>query len=224
MNPDVASSSLVDHPKLRNKNGKSLIGIEIGVQEGKYSEIILNNWKSCSKYIMIDAWTEQPNYYDRANVPTTKQLELYEQTKRRLRRIADDSTRNIELVYYRNYSSDAVTYIEDNSIDFIFIDARHDYCGVEEDIRLYWDKLKPGGLLTGHDYLQQSMLTSSHSGQRWDICSNSSMRVRSVKGAVDDFIDSHGLRGVASYADGAPWLSWLVRKPCKVMEPFDFLL
>ena len=119
---------------------------------------------------------------------------------------------------------DAIHYIKDNSIDFIFIDARHDYCGVEEDIRLYWDKLKPGGLLTGHDYLQQNMLTASHEGQRWDICMNNSIRVRSVKGAVDDFIDTHGLRGIATYGDGAPWLSWLVRKPCKPMKPFDFLL
>ena len=31
--------------------------------------------------------------------------------------------------------------------------ARHDYCGVKEDLETYWPKLRRGGILAGHDYL-----------------------------------------------------------------------
>ena len=37
-------------------------------------------------------------------------------------------------------------------LDFVFIDAQHDYDSVKKDIEIWTPKLKPGGLLSGHDY------------------------------------------------------------------------
>jgi hypothetical protein len=39
----------------------------------------------------------------------------------------------------------------DNSLDFVFIDASRDYDSVKADILGWWPKVKPGGLLAGHD-------------------------------------------------------------------------
>lgn len=49
-------------------------------------------------------------------------------------------------------TDEAHTHIEDGSVDFVFIDADHRYHGVMSDIRNYRKKVKPGGLLMGHDY------------------------------------------------------------------------
>ena len=41
---------------------------------------------------------------------------------------------------------------EDNSVDFIFIDADHRYQSVKKDIESWYPKLKVGGIMAGHDY------------------------------------------------------------------------
>ena len=48
-------------------------------------------------------------------------------------------------------SSVAADYLLDQSLDLVFIDADHSYTHVREDILRYSPKLRPGGLLTGHD-------------------------------------------------------------------------
>jgi predicted O-methyltransferase YrrM len=39
--------------------------------------------------------------------------------------------------------------------DFIFIDAAHDYESVKTDIQGWMTKVKPGGILAGHDYVDR---------------------------------------------------------------------
>ena len=57
---------------------------------------------------------------------------------------------NIE--HIKNFSYDVVDRFQDKSIDFIYIDGRHDYESVKRDLELYLPKLKNGGIIGGHDY------------------------------------------------------------------------
>ena len=49
-------------------------------------------------------------------------------------------------------SEDLAPFIPDGIADLVFIDADHTYEAVKQDIMLWKPKLKPGGLLSGHDY------------------------------------------------------------------------
>lgn len=40
---------------------------------------------------------------------------------------------------------------ENGTLAFVFIDAAHDYLSVQSDVGAWWEKLKPGGVLAGHD-------------------------------------------------------------------------
>lgn len=49
-------------------------------------------------------------------------------------------------------SHEAAAMIEDGSCDIVFDDGNHSYEVVKDELGLYRTKLKPGGLLCGHDY------------------------------------------------------------------------
>ena len=51
-------------------------------------------------------------------------------------------------------SWDASNDFEDESVDFIFIDADHKYESVVKDIQSWLPKLKKGGMMSGHDFTQ----------------------------------------------------------------------
>lgn len=48
-------------------------------------------------------------------------------------------------------STDAAMLFDDESLDFVFIDAAHDYHNVRADVRAWYPKVKPGGVIAGDD-------------------------------------------------------------------------
>jgi len=46
----------------------------------------------------------------------------------------------------------AARLFADASVDWVHLDARHDYAGLTADIRAWLPKVKPGGWLSGDDY------------------------------------------------------------------------
>ena len=49
-------------------------------------------------------------------------------------------------------SLSAAATFDADSIDYVFLDAAHDYESVRADIAAWWPKIKPGGWFAGHDY------------------------------------------------------------------------
>ena len=54
--------------------------------------------------------------------------------------------------FIRDWTTEAVKQVPDNSLDFIFIDADHAYKSVVRDIEDWTPKVKKGGYITGHDW------------------------------------------------------------------------
>lgn len=52
----------------------------------------------------------------------------------------------------RGVSPDIAARFPNGSLDFIYIDAKHDYSSVLADLLAFWPKLPPGGILAGHDF------------------------------------------------------------------------
>jgi hypothetical protein len=179
------------------------VGAELGVQQGLFSEHNLNIWKSCERYYLVDVWAQQVNYKDGANVGNKRQNELYESTVNRMKRFGD------KVVVLRDFTSNAVNKIPDGSLDFLYVDARHDYCGTIADLRDYYPKVKSGGIIAGHDFLNSDDLAKV-SQSDWSLCGDGSVNRGAVRGAVEEFANENGLQIVMAYNDG-PYPSFMIR-------------
>ena len=56
----------------------------------------------------------------------------------------------------------AAAVFADGSLDLVFIDADHSFAAVREDLRAWWPKVRPGGLLAGHDYAWPGVASAVH--------------------------------------------------------------
>lgn len=71
------------------------------------------------------------NYKDSANQKEDVQEQKYQTALKNT--VAFKNIRHV----LRNLTVDAAKLVEDNSLDWIFVDARHDYCGVMDDL-IHW--------------------------------------------------------------------------------------
>ena len=115
-------------------------GAEIGVYEGLYAARICRN-NPQMKFYCIDSWTEYDGYEDFEGISLK---EKYQEVIERMKPY------NAEVI--KAFSMDAVKRFKDNSLDFVYIDAAHDFEHVYEDIREWSKKVKSGGIISGHDY------------------------------------------------------------------------
>jgi predicted O-methyltransferase YrrM len=73
--------------------------------------------------------------------------------------VFDQFRRNMEaaevwnhLVAIKSTSVEAAKRFPNNGLDFVFIDAAHDFYSVVSDIRAWWPKIRIGGWIGGHDF------------------------------------------------------------------------
>lgn len=178
-------------PVLLNARRLFGLGVEVGVQRGLFSEHLLRHWAGTRLY-SVDPWAQQgTDYVDIANVNDTEQESRLGETRRRLEPFGPRS----EIV--RAYSVDAARTFLDASLDFVYLDGRHDRAGVAEDVEAWWPKVRPGGILAGHDWVPDGRHPAGEFG---------------VRGAVTDFCARMNLTVFPTIGD-PPWFSWLMEKP-----------
>lgn len=177
-------------PALLNARGLLGRGAEIGVKQGRYSDELLRNWRG-DELVSIDPWlsADPEEYVDRSNVPQDRFDEFYEETRERLAGYGSRST------IWRMTSVEAAAKVQDHSLDFVYIDARHDYESVKEDVGAWCSKVRPGGIMAGHDYVDGDL----PEGEFY------------VKSAVDEFfgqreIPVHGTEGPSAVESFPTWI------------------
>lgn len=121
-------------------------GAEIGTEQGVYAEALLKANPKLFLYC-VDAWQAYREYRDHTR--QSKLDNFYEITKERLLSYRYRS----ELI--RSFSMDALDQFGDNSLDFVYIDANHDFINVTQDIYYWSKKVRKGGIISGHDFVKR---------------------------------------------------------------------
>lgn len=144
---------------LLNKLGLDGTGVEIGVERGLYSEILLG-YSKLKKLYLVDPWKHFDGYNDPCNVDDNAQQQKFEETQRRLSKFIG------RFEIFRMVSNDAAKLFADNSLDFVYIDGNHLYKNVFEDINAWFFKVKKGGIIGGHDFMNDNTMTGVYGVRR----------------------------------------------------------
>lgn len=124
--------------------------VEIGTWYGRsaaYMAVEIANSNKKIKFDCVDTWVGSDEDIHK------KELDVINNT------LYEKFLSNIEPV--KNYinpirmeSLKAVELYKNNSLDFVFVDASHDYENVKKDIEAWYPKVRSGGILAGHDYVE----------------------------------------------------------------------
>jgi len=118
--------------------------VEIGSWKGKSSAYmaveIANSYKNI-EFSCVDTWEGSIEHQDRNDLDSLYNTFI-------------ENMKPLEKYYssLRMASLDAVNRFEDDSLDFVFIDASHEYEDVKNDIIHWMPKLKETGIIGGDDY------------------------------------------------------------------------
>lgn len=136
------------YSKMVDEFSSGSIFVEIGSWKGKssaYMAVEIANSQKDIQFVCIDTWEGSVEH----------------QNKEELQNLYDVFISNMKPVekYYRPIrlkSLQAVNLFTDNSLDFVLIDASHEYEDIKNDILAWYPKVKIGGVLAGHDYYENN--------------------------------------------------------------------
>lgn len=151
---EVGRSYIVEIPNMGRNNLAELfaelefkIGAEIGVWRGEYSEILCRVNPNLHLF-SVDAW--QLNSYEskvqEMALNTTQEYfdGKYKEAVKRLARYNCTIVKKDSMVALQDFP--------DNSLDFVYIDANHDFVNFTNDLHYWLKKVRVGGIMAGHDY------------------------------------------------------------------------
>jgi len=191
---EIPDASRDDLPGFFKEMGFT-VGAEIGVYKGEFSEKLAATGLTL---YAVDPWRIY-NGFD--NSRGQKRLDFqYEHTKRVLAPYP-----NCTII--RKTSMEAVEEFKDNSLDFVYIDANHEFRYIAEDLSEWTKKVRSGGIVSGHDFFYTKTGTDD---VNWHVA----YVLKAYIGAYG--IPDWYLIGTKDAKDGEKrdkWRSWMFVKP-----------
>lgn len=168
-------------PDLCNLAGFT-VGAEIGVSGGRFSKRLCDTVAGLKMYA-IDPWECYGQYRDQY-----RQEDMDRTYQRAIEKL---TPLNCEII--RDYSAQAVERFADGSLDFIYLDANRAFESVAQDLTLWSEKVRAGGIICGCCYYNER----DHA-------------IGQTKDAVDAWTKAHGID---------PWFILVHhRYPCYLWE------
>ncbi len=117
--------------------------VEVGIFEGKSLAYLIIEIINAKKDIIVTAVDSFEGIYAPGFISG---IDLYNKFCDNLKPLQN----KFNLVRDKSWS--AADGFADKSLDFVFIDAAHDYVSVKKDILAWLPKVKDDGIIAGHDY------------------------------------------------------------------------
>lgn len=131
------------------ERGLTGTAVEIGTHRGEFADALLRTWPVGMLWC-VDPWACPPGYDEQVKfLWGGTQQDAFDHCSKHLRKYYAG---RFELIRMR--SEDAVSKFHEGTLDFVYVDGDHRYEQVLQDLAWWWSKVKPGGILAGHDFVQ----------------------------------------------------------------------
>ncbi|WP_428305409.1 class I SAM-dependent methyltransferase [Lacipirellula sp.] len=144
--PHLRIFSRLELPTLFNRLGLVNEGVEVGVGRGEFARQLLDTWEG-RKLHLVDAWRHLSHYRDICNLSDEDHEMAYRAC------LGELHPHMGRFRVWRELSIEAASRFHDESLDFVHLDANPSYQSSVSDLSLWWPKVRPGGILCGHDFL-----------------------------------------------------------------------
>lgn len=137
-----------DRRELVRRLPKGRIGCEIGVLQGRFSAQLLEGAEPELLHL-VDAWAPVDGNLDESRVGGKEDHNAnYVAAIKRVK----EHVRRGRVKIHLGFTTEVLPTFPDHSFDWVYLDANHTYEGVKQDLELILPKMKPGGIIAGHDY------------------------------------------------------------------------
>ena len=162
-----------------------MVGCEVGVFAGEFAESLVR--LQPKELTLIDCWFSEDGMLFSGDVDGNNGVSLSQEYLYGL--VVSRFANNPSIKVLRGWTWDILPTLADNSLDYIYVDADHSYEGMKRDLKLLQSKLKPEGLLMGHDY----EMNFAKAKIPWKF---------GVQQAVDEFCQETDYKLIAKAMDG----------------------
>ena len=138
--------------------------VELGCFKGKSTSFIVTeiiNQKRNVNFTTIDSFKGATESKDENEIKAYDGiknifLDFIQNTKNIVKWFIKEPNDNVgfdeRFVVIKDLSHEGAEWFKDGSVDCLFIDAGHSYEAVKKDIEAWLPKIKPNGIIAGHDY------------------------------------------------------------------------
>jgi len=142
--------SLATRTELLGNMPKNAVSAEIGVDHGDFSQLILKT-TSPKKLHLIDAWADENRYHGG----------LKDLVENKFKKEIAGGTVALNV----GFSTTVLAGFPDYYFDWVYLDTDHSYQTTKAELAILKSKVKPGGIIAGHDYIIGNWIT----GQRYGV-------------------------------------------------------
>ena len=141
---------------LINLQGKDLVGAEIGVFEAESFLTLLQNCPNIKTLHGVDSYQPHKDYLYKGTAPSREPAHVWGQKEIEIIKALSYhrqkySGHQEKIVFHEEDSNIAAKSFENESLDFIFLDAHLTYEHTCNDLEVWYPKVKKGGIFAGHD-------------------------------------------------------------------------
>lgn len=138
-----------------NNNQELRVGCEVGVCGGQNIKHILENCMSVKKMYGVDSYSKD-NWDMKDFINVEKEFGSFDGLYHEAKIMLGQFGNRVEII--RKSSKCAALDFNDGSLDFVFIDAGHEFDDCYNDLISWYPKVKKNGFIIGHDFYNNACM------------------------------------------------------------------